>query len=413
MKKLLILLPLLMLRIFLSAQNVTLTGPPSLKLYAGSSNPSNVLHANVGELYLQSNSGIGYLWQKTAGSGMNNGWTQLINTSTVPTVDSTKFWRTTGNTGTDPATNFIGTADNQDLIFKRNDTLYGYFKATNLALGYQAGEYHGAGDYNIFFGYQAGQYDGGPPVPANNIGIGYQSLLINQGSFNVAIGANTLTANTTADNCIGIGNTALGQNTTGVKNVGVGSGALGNNITGDHLTAIGFEANVNDGLTNSTAIGAFAFIGQSNSVSIGDTTHPLQVGIGTAYPQARLDVEGTVKITDGTEGAGKVLTSDASGNASWQYKSGTSQVDSSGTAGTKFALAVGGTYIIKSTGTITADTLVFPSLAGLDNQNVDVIFHNAVTSIIYSGTGTANLTPTATVSAGTYRRYIWKNGAWQ
>lgn len=42
------------------------------------------------------------------------------------------------------------------------------------------------------------------------------------------------------------------------------------------------------------------------------------VGVGTTSPNAKLDVNGTVKITDGTEGAGKVLTSDASGNASWQ-----------------------------------------------------------------------------------------------
>ncbi len=42
------------------------------------------------------------------------------------------------------------------------------------------------------------------------------------------------------------------------------------------------------------------------------------IGIGTTSPSAKLDVEGTVQIVDGTEGLGKVLTSDASGNASWQ-----------------------------------------------------------------------------------------------
>ena len=42
------------------------------------------------------------------------------------------------------------------------------------------------------------------------------------------------------------------------------------------------------------------------------------VGIGNMSPTARLDVAGTVKIADGTEGANKVLTSDASGNTSWQ-----------------------------------------------------------------------------------------------
>lgn len=42
------------------------------------------------------------------------------------------------------------------------------------------------------------------------------------------------------------------------------------------------------------------------------------VGIGINNPTAKLDIAGTFKISDGTEGAAKVLTSDADGNASWQ-----------------------------------------------------------------------------------------------
>ncbi|CAG0983613.1 hypothetical protein FLAV_01904 [Flavobacteriales bacterium] len=44
------------------------------------------------------------------------------------------------------------------------------------------------------------------------------------------------------------------------------------------------------------------------------------VGIGNASPTAKLDVSGTFKLTDGTQGAGKLLTSDASGNASWAVR---------------------------------------------------------------------------------------------
>jgi hypothetical protein len=47
-----------------------------------------------------------------------------------------------------------------------------------------------------------------------------------------------------------------------------------------------------------------------------------RVGIGTASPAAKLDVNGQIKITDGTQGAGKVLTSDAGGLASWQTPTG-------------------------------------------------------------------------------------------
>jgi hypothetical protein len=43
------------------------------------------------------------------------------------------------------------------------------------------------------------------------------------------------------------------------------------------------------------------------------------VGIGvTGTPAAKLDVNGSFKLTNGTQAAGKVLTSDAVGNASWQ-----------------------------------------------------------------------------------------------
>lgn len=42
------------------------------------------------------------------------------------------------------------------------------------------------------------------------------------------------------------------------------------------------------------------------------------VGIGTTTPDVTLEVNGQVKINDGTQGANKVLTSDAVGTASWQ-----------------------------------------------------------------------------------------------
>lgn len=48
------------------------------------------------------------------------------------------------------------------------------------------------------------------------------------------------------------------------------------------------------------------------------TLQAQNVGIGTTTPGAKLDINGTLKVTDGTQGNGKVLTSDSSGMASWQ-----------------------------------------------------------------------------------------------
>jgi len=46
--------------------------------------------------------------------------------------------------------------------------------------------------------------------------------------------------------------------------------------------------------------------------------HAQNVGIGTSSPSGKLHVNGTCKVTDGTQGTGKILTSDATGLASWQ-----------------------------------------------------------------------------------------------
>ena len=55
------------------------------------------------------------------------------------------------------------------------------------------------------------------------------------------------------------------------------------------------------------------------------------IGIGTTSPTADLEVNGVVKITGGSPGAGKVLTSDAGGTASWQTPTG----GTGGTGGTE------------------------------------------------------------------------------
>lgn len=46
-------------------------------------------------------------------------------------------------------------------------------------------------------------------------------------------------------------------------------------------------------------------------------TQPGNLGIGTTTPSARLHVAGSMRLENGTQAAGRVLTSDANGNASW------------------------------------------------------------------------------------------------
>ena len=114
------------------------------------------------------------------------------------------------------------------------------------------------------------------------------------------------------------------------------------------------------------------------------------VGIGTSSPTATLDVAGTLKITGGSPGAGKILISDATGLASWQTPaaavssvtalngsaSGT-QTFATNTAGTSFNISsINGIHTfnipLASAGSVTAGLL----------SNADyVLFKNKLTTL--------------------------------
>jgi hypothetical protein len=188
---------------------------------------------------------------------------------------TTTFWALTGNAGTNPNNNFLGTTDNQPLIIRTNNvnrvriTTGGQIEVLNSARSVSLGEGAGLSQdltafrNNVFVGYQAGS--------ATETGI-----------QNVAVGSG-----------------ALSQNIGGSSNTALGSNAMSTLTTGDYNTAIGYGAEVGDGLTNATAIGAFAFAGQSNTVVIGSiqgvngATATANVGIGTTTPMNRLHVVST------------------------------------------------------------------------------------------------------------------------
>ena len=188
---------------------------------------------------------------------------------------TTTFWALTGNAGTNPNNNFLGTTDDQPLIIRTNNvnrvriTTGGQIEVLNSARSVSLGEGAGISQdltafrNNVFVGFQAGS--------ATETGI-----------RNVAVGSG-----------------ALSQNIDGSSNTALGSNAMSTLTTGDYNTAIGYGAEVGDGLTNATAIGAFAFAGQSNTVVIGSiqgvngATATANVGIGTTTPMNRLHVVST------------------------------------------------------------------------------------------------------------------------
>jgi hypothetical protein len=185
-------------------------------------------------------------------------------------------WTTTGNAGTTPGTNFLGTTDNESLVFKANDQLSGKI---DLTLN------------NAIFGYQAGQATTGN----NNTFIGYQSAYANTtGLSNTAIGSNAMVANLGGANNTALGYGALKANTTGASNTALGAAAGVTNTTGADNTFIGNGADVTaNNLNNATAIGYNAKAAVSNSLilgALGSSAPNVGVGVNTfsANPEALL-----------------------------------------------------------------------------------------------------------------------------
>lgn len=249
-------------------------------------------------------------------------------------------WTINGNSGTDASVNFIGTLDAQDIVFRANDTEVARF-TTDSALQMTSGgqilfgttnALNMDGDRNIHIGERAGEVSSGD----QNAFIGYNAGFTNTtGSKNTFVGPTAGRANTTGDqnafiggragfnNTSGAQNAFIGwqagrDNTSGKENTFIGKYAGLTNVDGTQNTYIGAGADGSTGLTNATAIGANASVTQDSSLVLGNSAN---VGIGTSAPDAKLHVVGAMKLVDGTQADGYVLTSDADGNASWSNAS--------------------------------------------------------------------------------------------
>ena len=193
----------------------------------------------------------------------------------------------------------------------------------NEALGDRALYSNTSGNNNIAIGGSALYYN---TTGYDNNAIGNAALNANtSGVGNVALSDGALTANTTGIFNTATGLTGLSGNTIGNYNTASGYRSLESNVSGSNNTAMGYGTNVTSGnLSNATAIGANAIVGASNSLVLGNNAN---VGIGTSTPTAKLDIAGNIKITDGTQGANKVLTSNATGVATWQTPATLTETD--------------------------------------------------------------------------------------
>lgn len=237
----------------------------------------------------------------TSFSGDGSALTGIVASSTssltMPTTSSSSVGVVTQNSV--PFIHSFGTSNTFVGKASGNFSMTG---TSNVALGDFAlfSNSSGAGNAAIGSSALSSNTTGG-----SNTGVGSSALANSTtGNANVAVGTSALSANTTGGGNVAVGsaalffnstsfsNVAVGEqalfNTTGAQNTALGGGAGQSNTTGAQNTFLGYNTNAGaSGLTNATAIGANAIVGQSNAVVLGNGA---DVGIGTSTPGYKLAV---------------------------------------------------------------------------------------------------------------------------
>ncbi len=268
--------------------------------------------------------------------------------------------------------NFIGNNNTGIGSFALTANIDGY---RNTAIGYSALSNNNSGNANTAIGFSSmlktagsGNVAVGSETLGNNTtgqyntAIGFKSLVSNwNGNYNIAIGSNSMIHNSNGSYNIAIGYNSMRFNNQSNHNIAIGMSALDNDglwdpVNSTNNIAIGDESNFNciygdDNVTigrralyhnqsgnNNVAIGALSgydnggsgnvFIGygsgfgtsSSNTLYIANSTSDFL--IGGSFSSHYVTINGTIKITGGNPGTGKVLTSDANGNATWQTFAG-------------------------------------------------------------------------------------------
>ncbi len=174
---------------------------------------------------------------------VNNGNAAVPNWQ--PTVAGSG-WSLTGNTGVDPATQFIGSIDNTAINFRVGNAPVGALDNTNVYWGLSAGQSGTTG--------------------TDNVGLGHQALATNTtGSSNIGIGDRALFDNVTGRENVALGPLALYGNLMGGTNIAVGAGPLYTNGGGNYNVAIGTDALLVNQYDNNVAVGTNALGGTTFS----------------------------------------------------------------------------------------------------------------------------------------------------
>ncbi|MHC0442010.1 tail fiber domain-containing protein [Flavobacterium sp. 3-210] len=238
--------------------------------------------------------------------GLQNGTLtdQLLTTDAngvLRKISNGNWWNTNGNTGTIAGTNFIGTTDDQDLVFKRKSIQAGRIAILNTSFGAFSLPTTSTGTQNSAFGSSTLFSN---TTGSNNTAFGGASLYNNTtGNYNTALGYFSLNSNKSGEYNTAVGQLALSFTFNGSANVGIGYNAGSYITSGKNNTAIGSSSlpEIKDG-ENNVAIGFQSGTGSANPATVKKMSNSVYIGSNTHTSSD--DVKNEVVIGDSARGKG-------------------------------------------------------------------------------------------------------------
>ncbi|MCF6132966.1 hypothetical protein [Flavobacterium wongokense] len=254
----------------------------------------------------------------------------------VQLTTSSNGWLLSGNSGTVPNTNFLGTTDDVDIVFKRFNVRSGFIGNPSIASGNKNTSF-GANSLNALGTGIRNTAIGTNVMPSNttgqlNVAIGDQTMFSNQGgSTNTAIGVGALYSNSSGNSNVAIGRNAL-TSANASNNTAIGFGALRQNATGNYNVAIGNQAAYNETGSNKLYI-EMSTVTSPVAGSDSSVNNALIYG---EFDNRIVRTNGTIQIGNpATTGfslptirgnAGQVLQTNGAGSTSWTNDNSTMSV---------------------------------------------------------------------------------------
>lgn len=227
----------------------------------------------------------------------------VVLTTDLNATPGSNAWNLTGNSATTPETNFLGTIDDKNLVFKKNNKVAGLLSSSTTVFGAVAGDAQRKDSFsslrNTYIGANAAYQFTTQAEDNTIVGAETASTSVSAGKRNTIIGSQA------GHNSIST-NGALGS----LDNTYIGYKSGVDNYVGHHNTFIGTNSGVGNNGSYNTFVGSVTGTSTSSTIILADGAGNQRlyidpngnVGIGlgnNTAAQNKLEIKGPINNTSG------------------------------------------------------------------------------------------------------------------